>query len=232
MAKSAQKLQARVLRKQGKSIGEIARTIDVAKSSVSLWCSDISLSSKQINVLLKRELKGMRKGQLVVAEMRRKERFDRVEKFQIEAFEDIGPLTKRDQFMLGIALYWAEGSKTRGRTILCNTDPEVLRAFLYFVQYICQECPPEIECRVQLNISHKERYQEILSYWISELHLKENQFAKPTFIQVKHQKIYPHPENYHGLLRVIVKKSTNLNYKMNGYINVVKYHLKQRILPG
>src|SRR3989338_4501217 len=223
MAKSAQKLQARALRKQGKSIGEIASLLNASKGAISYWCRDISLSKDQIHPLLITNLQGLKKGQLIVAEMRRNERYDRVGKFQMEAFEDIGKLTERDLFMLGIALYWAEGSKTRGQTILCNTDPNILRAFLHFVQYVHSRYSPEIQCRIQLNISHKERYQQILAYWMSELSLKENQFAKPTFIQVKHKKIYPHPEKYYGVVRIVVRKSTNLNYKINGYINVVKY---------
>ena len=46
MAKSAQKLQARTLRRQGKSIGEIAKIVGISKDSASHWCRDVALTKK------------------------------------------------------------------------------------------------------------------------------------------------------------------------------------------
>ncbi len=44
MAKSREKQLARVLRREGKSIREIASVLKVSKGSISLWCRDIVLS--------------------------------------------------------------------------------------------------------------------------------------------------------------------------------------------
>jgi len=55
MAKPIKKSQALELRKKGKSIKEIARQLEVAKSSVSLWCRDIELAPKQIERLMQRK---------------------------------------------------------------------------------------------------------------------------------------------------------------------------------
>jgi len=47
---------------------------------------------------------------------------------------------------------------------------------------------------------------------------KEN-FQKPFYQKVKWQKQYDHPENYHGVLRIRVRKSTDFLRKICGYIN-------------
>lgn len=54
MAKFKEKIQARELRRNGESIGGIGRKLGVAKSTVSLWCSDIGLSEEQIRKLASR----------------------------------------------------------------------------------------------------------------------------------------------------------------------------------
>lgn len=53
MAKFKEKMLARELRFQGKSIKNIAKIIGVSKSTTSLWCNDIFLSETQKENLLK-----------------------------------------------------------------------------------------------------------------------------------------------------------------------------------
>lgn len=227
MAKSVQKLQSRALRKQGKSLGEVAQIVGVAKSSVSAWCRDIALTEEQIEALIQRDLAGIRKGQLVIAEMRRKERLERVEKYQMEAFHDLERLLLRDIFMLGIGLYWAEGAKRVRRVTIANTDPFIINTFLLFLFTITKMTKLDLICHIQLNILHKDRYPEVLEYWMKNLDLTKDQFRKPTFIQAKHHKIFTHRETYYGVAQIDVRKSANLSYKIIGFINAVKYYIDQ-----
>lgn len=69
MAKSIQKMEARQMRKNGKSIKEIAIKLQVSKSSASVWCSDIILSSKQINDLNKKMVIGGYRGRMIGSRM-------------------------------------------------------------------------------------------------------------------------------------------------------------------
>ena len=54
MAKIIEKEKAITLRKQGSSIGEIAKHLFVSKSTVSGWCRDISLSDDAIARIAKK----------------------------------------------------------------------------------------------------------------------------------------------------------------------------------
>lgn len=64
----AQKL-ARNLRRQGLSYSEIANRLNVAKSSVSVWCRDIQLSKKQIARLERIRLKAAARGRETMRKM-------------------------------------------------------------------------------------------------------------------------------------------------------------------
>ena len=54
--------QARKLRAKGKSLNQIVRQLEVAKSSVSVWVRDVRLTKKQQSELKQRELSGGAKG--------------------------------------------------------------------------------------------------------------------------------------------------------------------------
>ena len=164
----------------------------------------------------------MKRGQLIAAENKRQERRIRIEKYQLEAFQDVGELSQRDLFMLGIGLYWAEGSKRNRQMVLSNTDPTLLKAMMLFVSYVCQKTSLEVKCRIQLNEVHKYRYKKILQYWMNVLDLKQSAFAKPTLIHTEQKKEYPNRNTYFGTVHVTYRKSTNDNYKLVGYINAVK----------
>jgi hypothetical protein len=56
-------------------------------------------------------------------------------RIRADAAREIGDLTDRELFMTGVALYWAEGSKSkpydrRERVAFVNSDPGVISVFL------------------------------------------------------------------------------------------------------
>lgn len=62
LTKVTEKIKARILRQEGLSIKEIAKTLKVAKSSVSIWVRNIKLTSTQAKRLKEREWLGALKG--------------------------------------------------------------------------------------------------------------------------------------------------------------------------
>ncbi|NQV12858.1 MAG: hypothetical protein HQ530_00975 [Parcubacteria group bacterium] len=109
--KEIEKKKARKLRQLGWSLGQIKHELDVSKSSVSIWVRDIKLTSEQKQELSK---KGLKKE---IIEKRRETRLRRERaKRQIiidKAKHEIENLSIKDLKYIGIALYWAEGSKTQ-----------------------------------------------------------------------------------------------------------------------
>ena len=54
MAKIKEREKALLIRSQGVSISDIARKIGVSKSTISMWCKDIVLSSEAISNISRR----------------------------------------------------------------------------------------------------------------------------------------------------------------------------------
>ncbi len=133
--------------------------------------------------------------------------------------------------MLGIGLYWAEGAKKQRNTVIVNSDPELLQAFQLFMHQICKKTRLDVKYRLQVNILHKDRYFDILKYWMNKFKINNDSFTKPSFILSKHKKVFNNRETYFGTLRMMYKKSTDDSYLILGYINAVKYWINKH-LPG
>ncbi len=127
---------ARRLRAEGKSIKEIERLIGVRRSSISVWVRDIVLTAEQKKRLAARTLA------LDVLERRRQTRLANGYKarypFLLRGVADIEALEHIDVLMLGLGLYWGEGSKTtRGTIELSNTDPRIIQIHVLFLTQVC-----------------------------------------------------------------------------------------------
>ncbi|HRF94928.1 MAG TPA: helix-turn-helix domain-containing protein, partial [Aggregatilineales bacterium] len=110
--KQIEREQARELRKQGISILEIAKQLNVSKGSVSAWVRDIELTPEQTHQLVKN--KGITSRQYIPALNRDKAYLNR-QKWQNE-----GRIKAREGnilHMTGCMLYWTEGAKRRNSII-------------------------------------------------------------------------------------------------------------------
>lgn len=68
MAKFEERILARKLRHDGKSINGIAKIVGVSKSTVSIWCNDIFLSELQKLSSIKINSKKVMKGSVIANE--------------------------------------------------------------------------------------------------------------------------------------------------------------------
>lgn len=131
------KLLAQQMRRQGFSYKEILTKIKVSKDTISRWCKDIELSEKQKSRLLHSKELGQRKGSLIAAENKRNLRKERTKVIFKLSKKAVGKLTERDRFIMGIALYAAEGTKTDRQGAFTNSDP---RQILFMVNWFREFC--------------------------------------------------------------------------------------------
>jgi len=120
------KLQAQNLRRKGYSYPHIQDVLGVPKSTLSGWCRDIALTEEQALELFKNKLKGAAKGRVIGAKRQQERRLREIENLLIEGRKEIGELTKRDRFIVGVALYVAEGTKTDKACNFSNSDPKLI----------------------------------------------------------------------------------------------------------
>lgn len=221
MAKSLLRLQARELRKEGESIGSIASQLGVSKSSVSLWCSDIELSSKQIEKLIKREGDGAAKGRQIAAKLKKEERESRMRAYVKVGKEKIGKLSDRELLLVGVALYWAEGNKKQRRVVFANSDPMMVKFFIKWLEVCLNVTKDKLFPFVGINQAHQYRIKIIEKYWSNLTGISIENFTRASFKKVKAAKIYEKPDEYFGTFFVRVEKSTNMNYEILGYIKAL-----------
>jgi hypothetical protein len=108
------------MRKMGASIKDISKTLDVAKSSVSLWVRRIKLTDEQKLVLENKQmvnrLKGAEANRLHFANKRNEYKNNGFEKAKLD-----------DEFRVLCSLYWGEGSKNKNSFKLTNSDFSMLQ---------------------------------------------------------------------------------------------------------
>jgi transposase-like protein len=134
MAKYELRLKARKMRLEGKSVREIAQILGVARGTSSLWVRDIILSVEQLERLRRREIVGSERGRIIGALVQKRRRLEKIEKMKKEGIKRIGEIKENDLFILGLALYWAEGCKKTRSVQFCNSDPRMIQIMIYCFQ--------------------------------------------------------------------------------------------------
>lgn len=223
MALYEKRILSHKLRKQGISIVEIARTLKVSKSTASSWCKEITLSELQIKRLKNNSIKAGHKGRMMGAEINRVKKLDALTQSKKWSEKSLACLTERDVLVAATALYWSEGSKSSTSTgfQFVNSDPQMILFMKSFLEQIGVKSD-EFFCSIQINRIHERRVKKVLKFWEKLLDLPSQQFSKPYFVDTKVQKIYQNYDNYYGICRLKVRKSSLLKYKMLGLISVLK----------
>jgi len=218
MAKSILRLKARELRKQGLGVKTIAHQLYVSSSTASLWCRDIKLTSDQIKELERRSHDPFYGKRLQYVQKQQIERQQRIQKLQQVAIQQLGKLSERELLTAGICLYWAEGFKKDSQAGFANSDPEMIRFFITWLEKCCKIGKSRLKLRVGINEQYKDKIVDVEKYWAKLLSVSLEQFQKPFFQRVQWKKVYDHPEDYHGVLRIRVSKSTDFLRTIEGWV--------------
>jgi hypothetical protein len=110
--------QARALRAQIRTLADIAQTLGVSKSSVSLWVRDVPYTPTL-------RLRGPHRHPHPAHEAKLRQ----IEELNRQGKARLGVLTDEAFFAAGVALYAGEGSKTDGEVRFSNSDPAMVRLF-------------------------------------------------------------------------------------------------------
>lgn len=219
MAKSEQQLIARQLRSAGRSIISIARELDVSKSSASIWCRDIVLTESQKECLNQNSAHGRYSGSLKGAQANREKKERIIELYKKAGLDDIRTLSERDLFIIGTALYWAEGSKDRFTFV--NSDPTMILLICRWLREIMGINKVSLMPRIFINETHEPRAEIVLKFWSELLKLPPEQFRKTVFIKHNQKKLYENHNLYYGTLHLGVRNSKALKYRISGLIEAI-----------
>ena len=217
------------MRRAGESIVVIAKKLGVSKSSASIWCQDITLTAVQIKRLLERKENGLKLGQLRGAHMKKMNRLKKESLHRHEGMKRFQKLPKDEFFIAGVALYLAEGAKTKRRVHFVNSDPRLIRFMLDWLHEFFGIDRTGVAPSLLINEVHRSREDRILRFWSNYLAIPRNFFRKTAFVHTKQKKIYENHSRYNGTMRFQVLKGTELWYKISGLMEGLLQHIPKPV---
>src|SRR3989344_6849732 len=222
MSSSEHKSKVIRLRKSGKSIRGIAKFLSIPPSTVSLWCKGVELTTQQRKVLETNAKNPYYAGRGVYLRKLKKRTVLKSKRLQRLGIKKIGKLTKRELFLTGAALYWAEGFKKDTQAGLASLDLNMIKFYIRWLKVCFGYKESDLIFRVTANISHEHRIRDIEKYWSNKLMVPLGQFRKPFFQNVKWKKTYENQNEYFGVLRVKIRRSKDFLREIYGFIDGLK----------
>jgi transposase-like protein len=216
-AKDAERAKARDLRQQGLGYNQIAAELGVSKSSVSLWVRDLPrpepLSYEECR---RRAAEGVRRYWTAQRPVREAAR----EEVSAAAATQIGRLSDREVLIAGAIAYWCEGAKNKpyrrsDRVVFMNSDPALIGLFVRFLDVAGI---PRERLIYQVQIHETADVDTAQSFWLKATGAQRGQFRRPALKRHNPRTVRKNVgADYHGCLRVEVRRSTALYRKIEGW---------------
>ncbi|MDO8621741.1 MAG: hypothetical protein Q7R80_00735 [bacterium] len=164
------------LRLQGRSYNEIQRFCGVAKGTLSLWFRSLELPAEARARIAARVREGSMRGLLRRNVRQTALANERHRHWYTSAMREIGRMTKRDLWLIGIALYWGEGTKRgAGHAVaFANSDPETVRCMMRFFREVCDV--HEMKFRIAVHAHEGMDVGSIERYWSQVTGIPRTQF--------------------------------------------------------
>lgn len=202
-AKSEKRLLAERLRRDlGYSYNEISGQIGVSKSTLSNWLKDISLTLEQEERIQQR-IENNQTAFVAQARMINKKRFKEAREQAFQTGVEIASQIPDNDTVHELALsmlYLGEGDKTGNRVQIANTDPAVLRYFLWAVEKLYEVDRSEMSLRLNLIEAARSLEDQMINWWANQLLCSPTQFTKTQFDpRSKHTQI---TGEYHGVCTI------------------------------
>lgn len=157
-------------RKKGFSYNMISQKIGVSKSTLSDWLNRIPFSPN------KELIKRIGLAKLKSASFKHKQKMDEITEMRIFAEKELGKITERDLWILGIGLYLGEGNKSYENIGFSNSDPEIIKILVAWFKKNCrlknENFNPYIHAYPDNDIG------KTLSYWSKITRIPKKQFGK------------------------------------------------------
>ncbi|NDZ69147.1 hypothetical protein [Streptomyces cyaneofuscatus] len=212
-AKDDLREKARELRLQGMTYDQIQVELGCSKSSISLWVRDLPKPERKRS---REESSAIgRRGWEATLQRRDAERQAQKQ----TAAAEVGAMTDRELFLLGVGLYWAEGTKskpyrTQERVTFVNSDPGMIEVFLAWLRLLGVD---DEHLRFHVLIHETADVAAAEQFWAELTGAEPSAFGKTSL--KKHAPKTNRKnvgDNYRGCLAVRVLKSAELYRRIEG----------------
>lgn len=210
---------------------EILERVPVAKSTLSDWLGSVGLAKVQKQRLTKKRREGALRG----AARRREIRLQQIHDLTQDARVRVGKISARELWLIAVALYWAEGSKQSDHNVstgimLGNSDPRMLKLFRAWLK---QAGVSDTSMIYELYV-HEDRRADTESFktwWAHEIGVPRRSLNRVYFKRGNPKTNRTNVGDlYHGLLRIKVSISTNLNRQMSAWASAISENLGDGVI--
>ncbi|MDQ0713910.1 transcriptional regulator with XRE-family HTH domain [Streptomyces luteogriseus] len=225
-AKDDLRERARELRLQGWTYDQIEMELGCSRSSVSLWVRDLPKPEPRYTPEEQRAL--MQAG---LARLRATQDEERKQTRE-SAAQETGDLSARELFLTGVALYWAEGTKSkpydrRERVVFVNSDPGVIQVYLAWLDLL-EVSRDRLRFRVLIHESAD--VDAAHRFWAELAGIDSSVFAKPTLKKHNPKTVRKNTgDGYHGCLVIAVARSADLYNRIEGWWSGIVAHAEARL---
>jgi len=200
VARLIDKNQAIELRKRGMTYSEIIKIVPVTKGLLSYWFKDLVLTKEEKEKIALNMIGSRGAGILKSSATNKQKRLSR----EIVAFEDAKKIFAENRedhrFLIGIALYWAEGAKKHDVFQFVNSDQDMVCFMHKWIQKYLKVEKEKI--RLRLFIHKVPGYENIELSWAGKLGLEPSIFMKTIYKPTKHL-VRKNPD-YKGCMRLSI----------------------------
>lgn len=187
------------LRRKGNSYKDILSLVPVAKSTLSEWLRELPLTAAEKQALKRRKDANISRGRIRAASVLHSNRMQRESVLHSEAKSTFSKFRNDQLFQIGIALYWAEGSKRQASSFsFTNSDPDMIAMMIKWLEVYLNRPPEEVRARLYIHKPYAAENCE--GFWHEKTAIPKENFRKtiykPTGLLVKKR------PNYKGCLRI------------------------------
>lgn len=226
------------LRKKGLSYSDIQNSINIPRSTVAYWLKDVELSDEQTEKLKTKRSQ--------VAKANVEKRVSRIlretEEIKTSSAKEIGGITKRELWLMGLMLYWRERFLTGNESDLrkgvrfTSSDPDLIKLFLKWLQEIGRIEDEELAFDIFISKDKKNLSDEARNYWSGITGFSRGHFSRMYFYKAGKSSKGRGPDrkekksarsSKHGLLRIRVKASSMLARQIAGWISGAREKLSK-----
>lgn len=156
------------LREQGYSYGLIQQKLGISRSTMSYWLKDKPFVPNQ------EVLERIKRGTGAEGVRRHNRRVAEIEELRERGIAELGSLSHRDLWLIGLGLYIGEGAKTTEAVRIVNSDPAVIRLAIRWFKEVCSLKNENLT--VSLHIYPDNDVEACKDYWREVTKLPQENF--------------------------------------------------------
>ncbi len=208
--------EAEKLREQGYSYNLIHERLGVSVSTMSYWFKDKPFEPNQA------VLERIKTGSAKVGIRRHNQRVAEIKQLKKQGIQEIGELSQRDLWLLGLGIYIGEGAKAFEYIRLSNSDPNVIRLGIRWLKETCELTDENLSVRIHLYPDND--IEASMEYWQGVTGLGPKSFRKPSIDLRTNKQASRSRKLPHGTAHVTVlangdpEKGVRLFRRINGWM--------------